>query len=232
MNKNNFHYVAVLLDMLYGLEIDDEDLEELGLLAWDKIGNKNTRLYLYHACFGCDSDNSIALPCNAVSVEAVTIPFEDWNISSNKSDYGDFNSQIIETDIEAQKVFRNPYYIPGKLVSYEQSGDTLYFPKNYGSVNILYKGIIADEDGLPELTDKEAHAIATYIAYVYKYKEGLKTNNTVMINLAANLENKWLKQCDQARVTGLNQNDMNEILDIKNSWNRKNYSMSYKFVNR
>jgi len=46
------------------------------------------------------------------------------------------------------------------------------------------------------LTDKEANAIATYIAYVQKYKEGIKTNNTVIINLAANLEGKWLKQCD------------------------------------
>lgn len=230
MNKNNFHYVAVLLDMLYGLEIDDEDLEELGLLAWDKIGNKSTRLYMYRTCL--NSDNSIELPCNASSVESVTIPFEDSIISTNKSNYGDFNSQIIETDIEAQKVLKSPYYIPGKLISYEQVGSTLYFPQSYGTVNILYKGIIADEDGLPELTDKEANAIATYIAYVYKYKEGLKTNNTVMINLATNLENKWLKQCDQARVTGLNQNDMNEILNIKNSWNRKNYSMSYKFVNR
>ena len=230
MNKNNFHYVAVLLDMLYGLEIDDEDLEELGLLAWDKIGNKNTRLYSYQAC--PDSNGSIELPCNATSVEAVTIPVEDWNVSTNKSNYGDYNSHIIETDIEAQKILKSPYYISGKLVSYEQIGSTLYFPRNYGTFNILYKGIIADEDGLPELTDKEANAIATYIAYVYKYKEGLKTNNTVMINLATNLENKWLKQCDQARVTGLNQNDMNEILDIKNSWNKKNYSMSYKFVNR
>jgi hypothetical protein len=44
-------------------------------------------------------------------------------------------------------------------------------------VNILYKGILADEDGLPELTDKEATAIATYIAYVTKFKEGLITNN-------------------------------------------------------
>jgi hypothetical protein len=38
-----------------------------------------------------------------------------------------------------------------------------------------------DGDGLPELSDKEANAIATYIAYVDKYKEGLKTNNGGLI---------------------------------------------------
>jgi hypothetical protein len=44
-------------------------------------------------------------------------------------------------------------------------------------VNILYKGILVDDEGLPEITDKEATAIATYIAYVIKFKEGLQTNN-------------------------------------------------------
>jgi hypothetical protein len=57
----------------------------------------------------------------------------------------------------------------------------LYFSHNYGNINILYKGIIADNEGLPELTDKEATAIATYLAYITKYKEGLKTGNSNII---------------------------------------------------
>ena len=226
MNTNNFHYVAVLLDMLYGIEMDDEDIEELGLNAWDKIGNKNTRLYRYKTCIG--PDNSITLPCNAVSIESVTTSYEDWNRSTNYSDNGNFGSSIVENYIEGGKIYSSPYYASGKLINYEQVGRTLYFSHNYGTLNVLYKGILADEDGLPELTDKEANAIATYIAYVQKYKEGLKTNNTVMINLAQSLEQKWLKQCDQARVTQLSQNDMNQILDIKTNWDRKSYSYSYK----
>jgi hypothetical protein len=35
----NFHYVSVLLDMLYGIELEDSELEEYGLLAWGLIGN-------------------------------------------------------------------------------------------------------------------------------------------------------------------------------------------------
>ena len=53
----------------------------------------------------------------------------------------------------------------GKLIPYQLIDDTLYFDKNYGTLNILYKGILMDEDGLPMLSDKEAVAIATYIAY-------------------------------------------------------------------
>ena len=42
MNKVNFYYVAVLLEQLYGISIDTENLEELGLIAWELIGNKDT----------------------------------------------------------------------------------------------------------------------------------------------------------------------------------------------
>ena len=227
MNKVNFHYIAVLLDMLYGLELEDEDLEEIGLIAWNLIGNKTTRLYSYSTTINPD-DNSIKLPCNASSIESVTIPCEDWSRVTNYSEQGDPRTAFIESYIESSKVFKSSYHVPGKLVKYYQTGDILYFPENYGTVNILYKGIIMDGDGLPELSDKEANAIATYIAYVDKYKEGLKTNNGGLIQLAKDLEQKWLKQCDQARVTNLSANDMNEILDIKVSWDRKSYGIGYK----
>lgn len=225
--KNNFHYIIVLLDQLYGVEMEEEDVEEIGLLAWEDIGNKDTRLYKYSTCVN-PSDNSITLPCNASSIESITTSYEDWNRVTNFSEQGDQRSSFIENHIEAEKLYTSPYYNSGKLVNYEQVGDTLYFPKNYGTLNVLYKGIFMDEDGLPMLSNKEAKAIATYIAYVEKYKEGLKTNNTNTINLANSLESKWRNQCDQARISKLSQNDMNQILNIKNSWDRPNYGMSYK----
>lgn len=228
MELNNFHYVAVLLDQLYGIEMEDEDLEELGLIAWELIGNKNTRLYTYQIC--PDSDNSIKLPCNASSIESVTTSYEDWNRVTNFSENGDQKTSFIENHIEAEKVYTSPYYISGKLVPFKQVGDTIYFNRNYGAINILYKGILMDEEGLPKLTNKEAVAISTYIAYTQKYKEGLKTNNGNIINLATNLYGIWLKQCDQARVTAINQNDMNQILDVKTSWDRKSYGITFKGI--
>lgn len=228
---NNFHYIAVLLDQLYGVEINDEDLEELGLLAWEQIGNRNIKLYRYSTCIG--PDLSVTLPCNAISddrsnVELVTASYEDWERVTNYSENGDQNTQYIETRIESEKFYQSPYYLPGKILKYEQVGDKLYFTHNYGKINILYKGILADEDGLPQITNKEAAAIATYIAYVQKFKEGLITNNKNITEQALQLENLWRKQCDQARVTYLNQNDMNDILDIKYSWDRHSYGKGSK----
>ena len=230
MIKQDFHYIAVLLDMLYGIELDDEDLEEMGLLAWGLIGNRDTRLYRARLCIG--SDLSVTLPCNAVEggVELVTASYEDWARVTNYSELGDQRTSFIENLNEAEKYYPSPYYLPGKILKYEQVGDKLYFAHNYGTINVLYKGILADEEGLPQITDKEATAIATYIAYIIKYKEGLVTNNTVIINLAKSLKADWLQQCDQARVTYLNQNDMNNILDVKNSWDRHAYGKGSKVI--
>ena len=226
--KNNFHYVAVLLDLLYSIEMEDEDLEELGLIAWNLIGNKETRMYRYSAYMDCD--NSITLPCNILEgqIEAVTTSYEDWERFTNYTDVGDNLTSFIENNIEIEKAYQSPFYISVKLVKYEQVGDKLYFAHNYGRINILYRGILMDEDGLPQLTDKEATAIATYIAYVLKFKEGLVTNNNAIIQQANLLQAKWAQQCEQARVTYLNQNDMNNIIEIRNSFDRARYGKSFK----
>lgn len=232
---NNFHYVAVLLDMLYDIELQDQDLEEYGLLAWESIGNKTRKLYRYQAQID-PKDNSVTLPCNAFDingescVELVTTTREDWERVTNYSDHGDNYTSYVEQNIEAEKIYDGPYYMSGKVLKYEQVKDKLYFTHNYGTVNILYKGVIFDDDGLPEITDKEATAIATFIAYSLKFKEALKTNNTITMNQASSLLSLYNKQCDQARVSYLNQNDMDQILDVKTSWDRKSYGKGYKIL--
>ena len=229
----NFHYVAVLLDQLYGINLDDADMEELGLMAWGYIGNRVRKLYKYTTTIN-PMDNSITLPCNALDingescVELVTTPYEEWNTVTNKTDLGDLSTAVAEQYIEASKIYQGPYYLPGKVLKYVQVKEKLYFTHNYGRVNVLYKGVIFDEDGLPEVTDKEAMAIATYIAYVQVFKEGLKTNNGDKIKLSQILEARWNKQCDQARVKHLSQNDFNQILEVSSSWDRKRFNFGYK----
>ena len=227
MTTNKFYYVAVLLEQLYGITIPDESLEEIGLVAWNYIGNKRCRLYRYSAC--SDSEGKIELPCNADIIEGITYDFEDWEYVTNSTPEGNLNSAYVEHYIEARKEFQDPLYIRGKFIKYEQVGDTLYIQKPNTKVNILYKGIILDEDGLPELTDKEAIAIATYCAYTVKFKEGLMTNNTGILNIAAALKSQWYVQVDQARSPEyLTQNEMNEILDAKSNWNRNIHNKSWK----
>ena len=225
---NDFNYIYTVANSLYGLELEPEQFEELGLTAWNLIGNKIVRLYNYSADISCD-DLSVQLPCNCDIIEAVTYNHEDWNYSTNKTVNGDYNSQFTEQYIEARKLYQSPLYISGKYAKYERVGDILYFDKDYGKVNILYKGVILDEDGLPKVNEKEALAIATYIAFATKQKQGWITNNQNIIQLAQYLYQQWLKYCDSARVPlSIDQNTMNQVLDAKSSWNRKVYNKAYK----
>jgi len=66
---NDFGYISVLLDMLYGIEMNSEDIEELGLIAWNLIGNKDMRLYKIQLAID-STDNSVTLPCNFILGES------------------------------------------------------------------------------------------------------------------------------------------------------------------
>lgn len=228
MKLNDFHYAMSLMETLYGITMQEDQFEEAALVGWNLIGNKRTRLYRYSTCVS-NCEEGVQLPCNADILEAVTTDFEEWNYSTNDTPNGDINSAFVESYIEHRKAFKDPLYASGKFIRYERVGDMLYFDKPHGKINILYKGVILDGDGLPRITDKEAMALATYCAYVSKFKEGLMTNNANIIGLANTLKQQWNVQCDQARVDYyMSQNDWDKVLDAKTSWDRKIHGKSLK----
>lgn len=213
--------------MLYDIEGNQEDLEEIGLIAYNFIGNKNTQLKKAVV----DVINGIVeLPCDADIIEAVTYEgYEDWNSVSNIKTNGDYSSMFVESYIETNKDFPDPHYISGKFVKYKRAGNKLQVFKGFDKVTILYHAIILDDNGLPQITDKEAIAIAEYIAYVCKYKEAIRTNNGNILKIAQDLKQQWLFHCDAARSPeSISQNDMDKILSTQASMGRKFYSKSYK----
>lgn len=224
-----FGYAMFLANQLYDVELSTDDFEEIGLVAWRMIGNKNQRLYRYCADINCSS-NTVELPCNCDEIEAITYGFEDWEFVSNYYPNGNPYSSWVESYIEAKKAFNNPLYIGGRYVKYERVGNTLYLDGKYkGKIFILYRGTILDEDGLPEITEEEAQAIAAFCAYTIKFKEAIKYNNKNIAEMSNLLERKWRTLCSQARIpTHISQNEWNEILDAKVNWNRKIYNKSYK----
>lgn len=223
----DFNSIFPMLSLQYGLDIDDDNAIDIGLIAWNKIGNKRFRLYRYRGHVNRE-DWSVDLPCNCDAIEAVTYDFEDWNYTDNLKINGDYESGFTEHYIEGRKHFTDSFYMHGRYVKYDRVLNKIYIHDHIPVVNILYKGFIADGEGLPYLTTKEAEAIACYIAYTEKFKEGWQTNNQQILQTAQLLEQRWIKLCDAARVTRLNQNDMNEILDAKSAWSRKQFNKSYK----
>lgn len=226
----DFRSAYAQANLLYDIELPPEEFEEIGLIAWLKIGNKQVKLYKYSTEIDRNT-LTVTLPCNCDAIEAVTYGFEDWKYTSRETVNGDYQSQFVENYIEGRKLYKDPHYISGKLAKFERVEDTLYFEKDYGAVNILYKGIIVDDTGLPYISDKEKDAIACYIAYTKRFKEGWRTHSQGMLQEAQLLEQRWYRLCDAARVpASLTQNDLNSILDVKTSWNRKIYNKTWKYI--
>lgn len=223
----NFKYALTLAQTLYDVEGDTDDLLDIGLVAYDFIGNKETQLHKVKLNVDC-SDGSIQLPCGVEAIEAVTYcGLEDH---SNKPHEQQFSLDT-ESFIESQKAFLDPHYISGKYVKYRKVGDKLYVNKGLGKVIVLYHGQLLDSEGLPEINNKEAIAIADYIAYTVKYKEAIKTNNTNTLQIANQLRQQWLFHCDAARVPEhVSQNEMDSILNAQTTWDRKMYGKSYKSI--
>lgn len=225
---NNFKYSMSLLNTMFGITIQEDDFEEIASVGWNMIGNKRMRIYRYSTCVD-ECQDGVELPCNVDQLEAVTTDWEDWNYSTNDTPNGNIYSAFVESYIEHRKAFRDPLYASGKFINYERVGDKIYFDRPYGKINILYRGLQLDDDGLPEITDKEALAIATFCAYTIKYKEGLATNNANVVAFAENLRQQWLIRADQARNDYyMSQNEWNQVLEAKTSWNRKSHSRSFK----
>lgn len=227
---NNFKYAITLAQMLYDIDINDMDtLIEIGLVAYNFIGNKNT--HLSAEIVNVDSRTGVVkLPCKADLVEAITYPSgEDWNYTSNTKNFGDFNSLNVEQYIEKSKQSIDPLYISGKFVKYRREGNYIYVNEKIDSVCVLYHTETLDEDDLPLINDKEAVAIADYIAYTVKYKEALRSNNSAVFQMAQTIKRQWLIHCDAARVPEyVSQNEMNDLLEVFSSHNRKVHGRSYK----
>lgn len=225
----NFRYALTLAQTLYDVEGDTDNLIDIGLVAHNFIGNKFTQLHKELLDVNCE-DGSIQLPCNADIIEAVTYcGIEDWNYTSNIKPNGDISSLYTENYIESRKAFLDPHYISGKFVKYRKVGDKLYVNKGLGKVQVLYHSLILDEDGLPAINDKEAIAIAEYIAYVTKYKEAIRTNNQNVLRMAQELKQQWLFHCDAARVPEhVSQNEMDQILDALTAASWKTHGKSFK----
>ena len=227
---NNFKYAITLAQMLYDIDINDMDtLIEIGLIAYNAIGNKNTQLNA--EIVNVDRKSGLVkIPCKTDLIESITYPaMEDWNSTSNVKNFGDFNSLNTEQYIEKSKQVVDPLYISGKFVKYRREGNYIYVNEPIEQVCILYHVEQLDEDDLPLINDKEAIAIADYIAYTIKYKEALRSNNSAVFQMAQTIKKQWQVHCDAARVPEyVSQNEMNDLLEITSSHNRKVHGRSYK----
>ena len=227
----SFHTAYTQARELYGLELNPDEFESIGLTAWWKIGNKKYRLYKYQVVPTKSELNEyyVDLPCNVDCIEAVTTNYEDYQKTTPTTLAGNNQNGWIEGYVETRKYNTGKLYVSGKFIKYREENNKIILSDRFQVVNILYKGYVVDDDGLPYLSEKEVDAIAVFCAYTDMFKKALLTRDGASMQLAQILEQKWLKLCTQARVPDyINQNEMDEILNVATSWDRKRFGKSFK----
>ena len=229
----SFHTAYTQARELYGLELNPDEFESIGLTAWGKIGNKKYRLYKYQVVPTKSELNEyyVDLPCNVDCIEAVTTNYEDYQKTTPTTLAGNNQNGWIEGYVETRKYNTGKLYVSGKFIKYREENNKIILSDRFQVVNILYKGYVVDDDGLPYLNEKEVDAIAVFCAYTDMFKKALLTRDGASMQLAQILEQKWLKLCTQARVPDyINQNEMDEILNVATSWDRKRFGKSFKAI--
>lgn len=227
IKRNNFKSVYAMANSLYGVNMDENSFEDIALSGWELIGNRQTRLYRYSdvTCNG-----RIKLPCNVDLIEAVYAGIPDSNDSSPIHSAGNIKNVTTESLIEGMKTKHHNLYDSNSLVHYRLEGDELVFDKNYDNIVVLYHGVIVDEDGLPYLNDKEVQALALYCAFSSIYKQSLIGKDPNMFQLAGAIKADWLRACNAARIRPMSHNEIDDILDVRTRWDRKQYGKSFKPV--
>lgn len=226
MKNLNFHTAYTYIQTNYGLNIDQLEFESSGMIAYDKIGNKQTEIKEF---VGDVVNGELELPCDVTSIEAVFGNFIDSQKTSNKQRWPQVITNYIEQYIEYWKYNKSLLYDYGVLLNYQMRENTLLFDKDYKNVLVLYRKQILDEEGFPYINSKEAEAIAAYCAYTDLYKQAIRTRDSNTYQMAQNIKLEWARLCERARVPEkVSQNDMNRILDVMTSFDRKSYGKSFK----
>ena len=226
MKNLNFHTAYTYIQTNYGLNIDQLEFESSGMIAYDKIGNKQTEIKEF---VGDVINGELELPCDVTSIEAVFGNFIDSQKTSNKQRWPQVITNYIEQYIEYWKYNKSLLYDYGVLLNYQMRENTLLFDKDYKNVLVLYRKQILDGEGFPYINSKEAEAIAAYCAYTDLYKQAIRTRDPNTYQMAQNIKLEWARLCERARVPEkVSQNDMNRILDVMTSFDRKSYGKSFK----
>ena len=75
-----FYTAYSQLNDMYGLEIPEDLFEVMGLTAWERIGNKQYRMYRVRLHPEKTDDGLgwyVQVPCNCDIIESITADFED-----------------------------------------------------------------------------------------------------------------------------------------------------------
>ena len=187
-----FYTAYTHLHDIFGVDMAEDMFETSAFVAWRNIGNKNYRTYkakLYPQS-NLDGGYFVSIPCNCEVIESITTNYEDYQKTTPTTLAGNNQNGWIEGYVETRKYNTGKLYVSGKFIKYREENNKIILSDRFQVVNILYKGYVVDDDGLPYLSEKEVDAIAVFCAYTDMFKKALLTRDGASMQLAQILEQK------------------------------------------
>lgn len=226
----DFRTALTDLNLFHGISVNEDDFFEIGMLAWKKIGNKRTKYYMLEKQ-ELDANGRVELPCNVHRIEAVTVDKEWCEINNTR--FLPLSTITIPSVVKTLELPDHNLEVIGTFVNYEliqQNGaEFIEVAMDEGTpINIIYKGLFVDDEGFPQLTQKESEAIAWYLLYLDLHKRKL-AKQAIDPNDMMRAKMEWTRACGDARVPEyINQNVIDTVLNVMNSHNRKMYNRPFK----
>lgn len=163
------------------------------------------------------------------AVSADTYVFHNWNTAQTL--WGD-NQQVSTDEFGNTKLdYSTPNdRVYGEYLDFEVvSKSSIRVSKSFEGqeIFVLCAAPILDEDGNPMMTLKQIKALAYQVAVLYAEKQSFMGGTSLDVNY---LSQKASRATAQARVPDyISDNEWNEIMDVRTSWDRKKYNKDFKF---
>lgn len=225
------------LHSTYGMTMNEFDYLDLAINELRDI--KNFAITQYLAILTVDSEGFVDLPCNLHDIDAlVTVRMglktytdrEKYEMSDVTTD--DYYSAVAIMDNVGHGYFGLTEGRVGEgFIPYSLVGKRLKVSPELAEekVALAFTGVGVDPEGYPKITRKQANAIASAAAYSILFKRVMIGDKNAAALLELQRQEKGRLKQAASIPEDISDNEINQVLDVQTSFNRKNYKRPTKF---
>lgn len=229
----------------YGLSMQEEDFIEEAFMAFKEINSIPVDYYYFKQVPDNEESMLVDVPCNLSRIISVTVdtvhnsdydelkPYSPtaYNYRGGGEEYA--NVLAGNSDLKTYHFNDKPFTAVGTYIQFSWEGDQkikIHDKRLHSKqIHIVYEGLALDAEGLPLITRKHAQAIASKVALVVVTRKVFSGSPT-MANLLPLLQNEVGRLVQAAAIPEhLTDNELDKMLDVKTSFDRKRINRGLKF---
>jgi hypothetical protein len=232
---------------LFGISMTNDNFVEDSYFIYRGLGNVATAVHAYNATISLDG--YVGLPCNCEFVDSVsegtfsyiddddiTVIYSDPNTVTVTGGYSFLPDVISDPGFKRYNLSKSQLHAEGEFIPYEIDINgcdrRLKFDSRFigHQVQIIYKGVLMDDDKNPLLTYKEVEAIAYKMAFIHTQKRAFK-GDPEAVKMLTYIKQESEKKAVSAKIPEyLSQNFFDRLLSAKTRIDRKVFYSSYKLL--